>query len=58
MCKTTHARNVTLLDLETKFGLHLTQDIQFFPEWQTDLPEVTEEDKQALDRVKEGISTI
>ena len=33
--------DITLYDLETKFNLQLTQESQFFPEWQVGLSEVT-----------------
>jgi predicted RNase H-like HicB family nuclease len=48
------AKYITLNELRTKFALQLVEDIQFFPEWQTDLPEITDEDKQHLDRLKRG----
>ena len=36
------------------FGLQLAEDEQFFREWQDDLPEITELEKQLLDRLKAG----
>jgi len=54
MTKTMNARDVTLHDLRSKFGLQFVQDLQFFPEWQADLPEISLTDKQQLDRVKAG----
>jgi predicted type IV restriction endonuclease len=38
--------------LTTKFGLQLVEDEQFFREWQEELPELTEVEKQRLERVK------
>ncbi|MCP4055658.1 MAG: hypothetical protein GY739_21980, partial [Mesoflavibacter sp.] len=38
--------------LETQFNLQLAVDDQFFSEWQTDLPEITDLDKQVMDQVK------
>jgi len=52
MVDTIQARNVTLYDLEAKFGLERTDDKQFFREWQENLPELTEKEKEALNEVK------
>jgi len=52
MSQTIRATDISLHDLETKFGLQLAVEEQFFPEWQTDLPEITDLDKQVMDRVK------
>ncbi len=46
------AQNVNIIDLEEKFGLQLDDSEQFFTEWFDNLPEITESEKQALDRVK------
>jgi len=58
MLQTIQARNVTLHDLSTKFGLQLVEDEHFFREWQDNLPEITSVDKQRLDRVKESYSNL
>lgn len=52
MVETIQAQNVILYDLEAKFGLERTEDDRFFREWQDDLPELTDFEKQALDGVK------
>lgn len=52
MVQTIQARNVILHDLKEKFGLERTDDPNFFREWQDDLPELTDSEKQALDEVK------
>jgi len=52
MSQTIRASDISLHDLETQFNLQLSNDEQFFPEWQTDLPEITDLDKQVMDRVK------
>lgn len=52
MVQTISAKDVTLYQLETMFGLQLTEDEDFFHEWQDDSPEITDTEKQALDRVK------
>lgn len=54
MTQKIHAKNVTLRDLKTKFAIQLVRDREFFPEWETDLPEPTELDRQFLDEVQEG----
>ena len=56
MIQTIQARDITLHDLETKFGLTLVENDQFFREWQDDLPEITDLQKQRLDRVKASYS--
>ncbi|HEY9853161.1 MAG TPA: restriction endonuclease subunit R [Leptolyngbyaceae cyanobacterium] len=52
MVQTIQATELTLSDLESKFGIELVEDEQFFPEWVDNLPEITDIEKQRLDRVK------
>lgn len=52
MVQTIQARNIALNDLETNFKIEWIEDDQFFREWQDDLPEISEAEKQRLDRVK------
>jgi hypothetical protein len=52
MVQTIKARNVTMHDLRTKFGIEWVEDDQFFREWQDDLSEINDAEKQRLDRVK------
>ncbi len=52
------ARDITLLELAEKFSLQLVEDEQLFREWQDDLPEITEAEKQRLDRVKASYSNL
>jgi hypothetical protein len=54
MVQTLQARNVTLRDLIEKFQVQLVQDEQFFPEWQSDLPDLSDFEKQFLDKIKAG----
>lgn len=46
------ATDITLHDLRSKFSLSQTEDDQFFREWQSDLPEISESELRSLDRVK------
>ena len=46
------AQNATLHDLRTKFNLQYTENNQFFREWQDNLPENNESEKQSLARIK------
>jgi hypothetical protein len=46
MSDTIQAKNITLYDPETKFNLQLTEDTEFFPEWQIDLPNITVQEKE------------
>lgn len=54
MLQTIQAKDVDLRYLIDNFGLQLVQNDQFFPEWQENLPEVTDLDKLLLDKVKAG----
>ncbi|MBD2043498.1 restriction endonuclease subunit R [Microcoleus sp. FACHB-672] len=58
MVQTIPIKNVTLHDLKTKFGLQLIENEQFFREWQDNLPEITELEKQQLDRVKASYTNL
>jgi hypothetical protein len=46
------AGDVTLHDLGARFGLQLTKDAAFFLEWHAELPEISEQEKQQLDRIQ------
>ncbi len=52
MATTMRAGDVTLHDLGVRFGLQLTKDATFFLEWHTELPEISEQEKQQLDRIQ------
>ncbi|MCP2728244.1 restriction endonuclease subunit R [Limnofasciculus baicalensis] len=54
MVQTIQAKDIDLRYLIDIFCIQLVEDDQFFPEWQTDLPEITDLDKQLLDKVKAG----
>jgi len=42
MATTMPAGEVTLYDLGARFGLQLTKDTTFFPEWYAELPGLSE----------------
>jgi hypothetical protein len=44
--------DVTLHDLSARFGLQLSTDPTFFPEWHAELPAISEQEKQQLDRIQ------
>ncbi|MEM9007982.1 MAG: type I restriction endonuclease [Cyanobacteria bacterium P01_F01_bin.86] len=46
------ASQVSIADLESRFNLREATEVDFFPEWSTELEELTELEKQYLDRVK------
>lgn len=46
------ARDISLEQLQDNFGLQLTTDPHFFPEWQENLPRLSQEEKQTLNRIK------
>ncbi|MUG93791.1 restriction endonuclease subunit R [Scytonema sp. UIC 10036] len=52
MVQIIQGKEVTLVDLVEKFNLQRSQDKQFFREWQDNLPELSEADKQTLIEVK------
>jgi hypothetical protein len=52
MVQTIQAKNVKLNDLETNFKIEWVDDDLFFREWQDDLSEISDYEKQRLDRVK------
>lgn len=54
MVQTLQADQVTLRDLIETFQIRLVQEQHFFPEWQGNLPELTDFEKQFLDKVKAG----
>ncbi|MEG5044201.1 type I restriction endonuclease [Microcoleus sp. B4-C1] len=54
MTPSIQAKTLTLHDVKTKFNFQLCEDEQFFREWIDDLPEITDEEKRYLDKVKAG----
>ncbi|MGB3509924.1 MAG: restriction endonuclease subunit R [Microcoleaceae cyanobacterium] len=52
MTETIQAERVTLYDLIDKFNFKLSENPAFFREWQDNLPEINEGEKQQLHRVK------
>jgi len=54
MTQTIPAKVIDLRYLIDTFGIELVLDGSFFGEWQQDLPEINDLDKQLLDKVKTG----
>jgi len=54
MTQTIQAKVIDLRYLIDTFGIQLVLDGSFFGEWQEDLPEINDLDKQLLDKVKTG----
>ncbi len=54
MVQTIQAKNVTLEELQTLFGLQFVGDDDFFREWQDELPEISDFQKQQLNQIKAG----
>jgi hypothetical protein len=52
MAPTMRAGDVTLHDLSARFGLQLVKDATFFLEWHAELLEISEQEKQQLDRIQ------
>jgi predicted type IV restriction endonuclease len=56
--QTIAADKLTLYDLEQQFQLQQTEDPLFFPEWQEDLPALTEAEQQRLVRVRAVVTNL
>ena len=54
MTQSIQAKTLTLRDVKTKFNCQLAEEEEFFREWIDDLPEITDEEKRYLDKVKAG----
>jgi len=54
MVQVIQARNITQDDLDIKLKVEWVRDQQFFREWQDNLPEINDAEKQRLDRVQES----
>ncbi|KAM3093386.1 restriction endonuclease subunit R [Phormidesmis sp. 146-35] len=54
MTQVLQSRTINIRDLIDQFGLQLVRDRQFFTEWHEDLSELNEQEKQFLDKVREG----
>ncbi|MEH2059386.1 MAG: type I restriction endonuclease subunit R [Nostoc sp.] len=48
MVQTIPARDISLYELEEKFSLQLSPDINFFPEWTENLPTLTDDEQEAM----------
>ena len=40
-------------EAESRFNFTWNSDLQFFSEWQENLPELTQSERQSLDRIKQ-----
>ncbi|MBR8828317.1 MAG: restriction endonuclease subunit R [Gomphosphaeria aponina SAG 52.96 = DSM 107014] len=56
MVQTMQGKEINLDELATRFEVQLVEDEEFFREWQDELPEINEAEKQRLDRVKVSYS--
>ncbi|WGV28045.1 type I restriction enzyme HsdR N-terminal domain-containing protein [Halotia branconii] len=52
MVQVTQGKDITLAQLIDDFGLQLADNKQFFSEWQQDLPDLSESEKELLNEVK------
>ena len=52
MTQTLYASKLNLYDVKSKFNLQYVEDESFFTEWTENLPEISDQEKQRLDRVK------
>lgn len=58
MVQTIPADKITLYDLKQHFQLQQTDDPSFFPEWQGNLPALTESEQQRLVRVRAIVANL
>ena len=42
----------TLTNLQNRFNLRRTEDINFFREWHEDLPEISQGERESLDMIR------
>lgn len=54
MTQSIQAKTLTLLDVEKIFNFQLCEEDQFFREWIDDLPQIADEEKRSLDKLKAG----
>lgn len=54
MVQAISASQVDLRDLTQRFKLQATRDPALFPEWRDNLPELTENEQQVLDKIQTG----
>ena len=54
MVQTIQSQEVTLRSLRDNFGLQLVRDEDFFREWQDNLPEISDLEKELLNQVQSG----
>ncbi|AFZ49088.1 hypothetical protein [Dactylococcopsis salina] len=54
MVQTVQAQNIDMRYVIDHFGIRFNRDENFFREWQENLPEITDSQKQYLDQVREG----
>ncbi|NEO16680.1 MULTISPECIES: type I restriction enzyme HsdR N-terminal domain-containing protein [unclassified Moorena] len=52
MVKTIQVTELTLHDVKVKFDLTPAEDDQFFREWQDELPELSDTERQSLEQIK------
>ncbi|WP_236143910.1 hypothetical protein [Nostoc sp. CMAA1605] len=52
MVQVVQGKDITLAQLIDEFGLELAQEKEFFLEWQQDLPDLSDPEKELLDEVK------
>ncbi len=52
MVQTIQALDISLYELEEKFGLQLVTNADFFTEWTNDLPSLNDAESLSLERVK------
>jgi hypothetical protein len=54
MIQVLQSSQVNFQELIQTFNLRVTRDPQFFPEWREQLPEITDSDRQFLDKMQAG----
>jgi hypothetical protein len=58
MVQVIQATKLELYEVKQQFQLEAVRDLQFFSEWQEELPEISDFEKQILDKVKDNFLSI
>lgn len=58
MVQVIQAKDLSLHDVKERFNLKQIEDEQFFGEWLSDLPEITDYEKHWLDQIKADFSSL
>ena len=58
MIQTAQARDISLEELKERFNLQLSTETIFFPEWQSELPEISATEQHQLERIQQNYANL